>query len=133
MPGITAQDVAGARHDQYCTIHTIWTIRTKAYASSMIKASSPRRPAKTVRASSARKMPASAARDHFSDVMTDVGVRGDRLILQRNGKDLVAVVPVADLELLEALEDRMDLAAAKAALKERGSVSWAQVKAKLDL
>ncbi len=78
-------------------------------------------------------MPASEAREHFSDMMTSVGLKGERLVLQRNGKDLVAVVPVEDLELLEALEDRMDVVAAKAALRERGSIPWAQVKTKLGL
>ena len=82
---------------------------------------------------SAQKLTASDAREHFSEVMNQVGIKGERIVLQRNGKDLVAVVPVEDLELLEALEDRMDVAAAKRALKERGSLSWNQVKTKLGL
>ena len=82
---------------------------------------------------SAHKLTASDAREHFSDVMNQVGIKGERLVLQRNGKDLVAVVPIEDLELLEALEDRMDVAAAKKALKKPGSQSWDQIKAKLGL
>lgn len=37
------------------------------------------------------------------------------------------------LELLEALEDRTDLAAARRALKEPGRRTWAKVKAELGL
>ncbi|MGF1678958.1 MAG: type II toxin-antitoxin system Phd/YefM family antitoxin [Candidatus Methylacidiphilales bacterium] len=74
----------------------------------------------------------SAARAHFSNLLTNVGVRGDRVVLERHGKSLVAVVPVADLELLERLEDTMDLRAAKKA-KRGGRVSLADLKADLGL
>jgi len=43
------------------------------------------------------------------------------------------VISVDDLELLEALENRVDLAAAKKALKEPGRRSWQKVKADLGL
>ena len=47
---------------------------------------------------------------------------------QRRGKNVAALVPVDDLAILEALEDRLDLEAARQALKERGSVPWRQLK-----
>ena len=54
--------------------------------------------------------------------------------MHRHGKDVAAIVPVSDLELLEELENRMDLDAARAALKEKGSrVSWTKVKKELGL
>ena len=40
------------------------------------------------------------------------------MILRRRGKEIAAVVPIADLRLLEDLEDRIDLADARAALAE---------------
>jgi hypothetical protein len=40
---------------------------------------------------------------------------------------------VEDLELLEALENRTDLAAARKALKEPGRRSWEKVKAEIGL
>ena len=40
------------------------------------------------------------------------------MILRRRGKEVAAVVPIADLRLLEDLEDRIDLADARAALAE---------------
>ena len=44
---------------------------------------------------------------------------------------LAAIVTVDDLELLEALEDRIDLAAARKALKAPGSQSLKDVRAAL--
>ncbi len=88
---------------------------------------------RTAYVAAANTMPASEARERFSDLMTSVGIKGERLVLQRHGKNLVAMIPVEDLELLEALEDHMDVSAAKAALKERGSIPWAKVKAKLGI
>ena len=38
--------------------------------------------------------------------------------MRRRGKDIAAVVPIEDLHLLEELEDRIDLADARAALAE---------------
>ena len=47
----------------------------------------------------------------------------ERVILSRRGRDLAAIVPLEDVELLEALEDRLDLDAARAALKKAGKVA----------
>jgi len=75
-------------------------------------------------------MKTSDARAHFSDVLNDVGVKGERVVLERHGKGLVAIVPVADLELLERLEDEMDLRTAKQS--KRGSrVALADLKSEL--
>jgi hypothetical protein len=58
---------------------------------------------------------------------------GERVLLQRNKKDVAALVSMEDLALLEDLEDRMDRAAIREALKEPGSIPWEQVKADLGL
>ena len=42
----------------------------------------------------------------------------------RRGKSIAAIVSVDDLELLQALEDRIDLAAARKVLKQRRRVAW---------
>lgn len=55
------------------------------------------------------------------------------MVLTRRGKQLVAVIPVEDLELLTKLEDRRDLAAARKALREEGSRALKDVKADLGL
>jgi len=60
-----------------------------------------------------------------------VAYKEERIILQRNGKDFVAVIPVEDLQLLEELEDRLDVAAAKKARGELG-IPWEKAKSLLD-
>ncbi|MEO5657786.1 MAG: type II toxin-antitoxin system Phd/YefM family antitoxin [Nitrospiria bacterium] len=73
------------------------------------------------------------ARDQFSDVINRAAFGKERVVLTRRGKDLVAVVPMEDIELLQALEDRLDLDAVRKALKERGTIPWSKVKADLGL
>jgi hypothetical protein len=66
-------------------------------------------------------------------VVNRAAYKGERTLLHRRGKDVAAVVPVADLVLLEQIEDRMDLEAAREAMKEPGTVSWEKVKKDLGL
>jgi len=76
------------------------------------------------------------ARDSFSDVINRAAYGKERVVLTRRGKQLAAVVPIEDVELLQELEDRMDLEAARAALvdsKKKGTVSWKQLKTELGL
>jgi PHD/YefM family antitoxin component YafN of YafNO toxin-antitoxin module len=54
-------------------------------------------------------------------------------VLSRHGKPVAVLMPMADLELLEALEDRDDLRAAKKARKEKGGVSLEALKRDLGL
>lgn len=80
------------------------------------------------------RMPATEARNRFADIVNDVAFRGERVILQRHGKDIAAVVPVEDLALLEALEDKIDLDAARKALAEKEpTVAWVKLKRELGL
>lgn len=48
---------------------------------------------------------ASEARASFNDVLSRVGYGQERLTITRNGKPAAVLVSVADLELLERLED----------------------------
>jgi prevent-host-death family protein len=73
------------------------------------------------------------ARAKFSDLITRAAFEKDRIVLTRNGKGLAAVVPIEDVLLLEELENRADVRAAKKALKEKGSVPWERIKAELAL
>jgi prevent-host-death family protein len=63
-------------------------------------------------------LPASKAREGFSDTINRVAFGKERVVLRRRGKDVAAVVPIDDLRLLEELEDRIDLVDARAALAE---------------
>jgi prevent-host-death family protein len=77
------------------------------------------------------RLRASKARQEFSDTLNRVVYGGERIVLERRGRDLAAIVPMGDLELIRALEDRVDLQKAKKALKEKGSISWKKLKAEL--
>ena len=79
------------------------------------------------------RLSASKAREDFAEVVNRAAYKGERTLLHRRGKDVAAVVPVADLVLLEEIEDRMDLEAARKAIKEPGTISWEQVKKHLGL
>ncbi len=60
----------------------------------------------------------------------------ERMILTRRGKEIVAVVPIEDVKLLEALEDKIDLEEARTALaeaKKKGTVSWEKFKKEIGL
>lgn len=76
------------------------------------------------------------ARSQLSEIINRAAFGKERLILTRRGKELVAVVPIEDVKLLEALEDRIDLEEARAALleaKKKGTVSWSKIKKDLGL
>jgi len=74
-------------------------------------------------------------RTEISEVVSRVQYAGERTVLERQGKAVAALVPMEDLELLEALEDRYlvelaDKAEADSAAKPR--VPWEEIKAELD-
>ena len=73
------------------------------------------------------------ARDRFSDLLNRAAYGKERVVLTRRGKELVAVVPLEDLELLEAIEEVIDLQDARKALEEPGSVTLDGLKQELGL
>lgn len=78
----------------------------------------------------------SSARSNLAAIANSVAYAGKRVIITRKGKQLVAMVPIEDLEALEAIEDRVDLDDARKALadsKNKGTISWESIKRKLDL
>ena len=79
------------------------------------------------------KLAATAVRDTFSETINRVAYQGERIALERYGKTVAGLVSAEDLEFLQALEDRIDLTAARKALREPGGRSWARVKAELGL
>lgn len=82
------------------------------------------------------KISVSEAREEFSEVINQVSYSGQRIILHRHGKALAAIIPVGDLELLEAIEDSVDIEKATKALKEaakKGTISWSDLKKELGL
>ena len=79
---------------------------------------------------------ASKLREDFSETLNQVAYAKERVVLYRHGKAIAAVVPVEDLKLLQDLEDRIDLADARAAIaeaKKKGTKSLRVVMKKLGL
>jgi prevent-host-death family protein len=76
------------------------------------------------------------ARAQFSEIINRAAFDKERVTLTRRGKEIVAVVPIEDVKLLEALEDKIDLEEARAALaeaKKKGTVSWEKIKKELGI
>ena len=80
------------------------------------------------------RIPASEARLQFAELVNKVAFGSERILLHRHGKDVAAIVSVDDLRLLEDLENKMDLEAARAALKEKAPrIAWKRLKEELAL
>jgi prevent-host-death family protein len=58
-------------------------------------------------------IPISEARRQIADLANQVAIRGDRIVVERHGRGLMALVSMDDLELLERLEDEADLRAVR--------------------
>jgi prevent-host-death family protein len=83
----------------------------------------------------ASAMPISVAREQFADVTNRVAYGHERVVLTRHGRQIAAVIPARDLQLLEALEERIDLDEARTALSaSRGKrIGLDELKAELGL
>jgi prevent-host-death family protein len=67
-------------------------------------------------------IPISEARQNLAELCNRVAYGGERLLIARRGRARVAIVSMKDLEMLEALEDTVDVAAARKALREAETV-----------
>lgn len=75
---------------------------------------------------------ASATRQNFSDIVNRAAYGGERTIVHRRRKPVAAVIPIEDLEFLEAVEDRMDIEEARRRLNEP-TIPWSKIKKDLGL
>ena len=79
------------------------------------------------------RLSTSKLREDLADALNRVSYRGERIVLNRRGKDVAVLVSMEDLDILEKLEDRLDYEAAEKALvemKEKGEkpIPWKKVK-----
>jgi prevent-host-death family protein len=73
-------------------------------------------------------------RDNLSEAISRVAYKGERILVRRSGKDVVAIVSVEDLAALEALEDEHDIATPDAALAESNErIPYEKVRRELGL
>lgn len=71
------------------------------------------------------------AKEQFTDLVNRVVHNKERIILTRRGKEIAAIIPVEDLEVLQHSQDKHDLYEAINALKEaraEGTISLEQLK-----
>ncbi len=54
------------------------------------------------------KVDSSQAQDRFVEIISSVGDRGERVIIEKEGKAVAAIISYADLKRLEALENARD-------------------------
>jgi prevent-host-death family protein len=78
------------------------------------------------------------AQRRFDDLLERAVQQKERVLLTRRGRPVAALVPIEDLNFLEALEDQLDVETVRRAKEEferRGepTIPWEQVKAELDL
>ncbi len=78
------------------------------------------------------RLPITEARDHLADLGNRVALRGERIVVERRGRSLFALVPMEDVDLLERMEDEWDLEAVRERLNEPAR-PFARVKKELGL
>ena len=61
------------------------------------------------------------AKEQFTDLVNRVAHQKERIILTRRGKEIAAIIPIEDLTLLSASQDKQDLHEAIDSLKEARS------------
>jgi prevent-host-death family protein len=69
-------------------------------------------------------------RDNLADALNRVAYGGERIVLERRGKGVAALVSMDDLATLERLEDAADIKAARKALKQKGGITLEEYKKK---
>jgi len=76
------------------------------------------------------------ARKNMSELVNRAAYGGERFVVTRHGKELVAIVPLRDATLLDRLRDLVEARDFEAVLREiaeAGTVSWEEVRRDLDL
>lgn len=76
------------------------------------------------------------ARRNMAELLNRAAYGGERFVVTRHGKELVAIVPVEEASLLERIRDLLEAREFEAALKEvaeAGTVPWDEVRRELDL
>lgn len=82
-----------------------------------------------------KALPTARARDNFAELLNRAAYGKERVILSRRGKALAAIVPIQDIEAMEAFEDEVDSALIRQRLAEwerdgRGGIALEDYKRK---
>jgi PHD/YefM family antitoxin component YafN of YafNO toxin-antitoxin module len=80
------------------------------------------------------RLSASQLREELATIINKVAFGRERIVLQRNHKDVAALVSMEDLALLQELEHRADLVEMKKAMEEPGpNIPWEDAKKELGI
>ncbi len=84
------------------------------------------------------RLSAAELRQSLAEILNRAEYQEERIIINRRGKDVAALVPLEDLRLLERLieeaEDRLDIKAARASVSEsQDRIPHSDVRRKLGL
>lgn len=82
-----------------------------------------------------RDVTTAEARKNLSDLLNRVAYSRERVVVTRHGREIAAIVPVEDLNLLDRLRDALSHSDADDALRELAegtSVSWASLRDELE-
>ena len=82
------------------------------------------------------EIPIAEARDRLAELVNRAAFGKERIVLSRRGREIAAIVPLEDVELLARLDDLRDLEEGRAALEEAtsdGTVPWQEIKSRLGL
>lgn len=81
------------------------------------------------------RLAAQKVQENFSDTLTRVEDKGERIVVHRKGKNVAALVPMEDLALLEELEDRLDVEEAERRLADPNDtlIPYEQIRRELGL
>ncbi len=73
------------------------------------------------------------ARKTFSDLLSETGFGGRRIVVTRKGKAIAAMVPIEDLEAIQTFEDQKDVEEAERILSDKESefIPWEKAKEEL--
>ncbi|MFB2876287.1 type II toxin-antitoxin system Phd/YefM family antitoxin [Floridanema aerugineum] len=64
------------------------------------------------------KVDATQAQNRLTEIITSVGDRGDRVVIEQEGKAVAAIISYEDLKRLETLEDARDAKMMRRAMEE---------------
>lgn len=76
------------------------------------------------------------ARKEFAELINRASYGKERILISRRGKNIAAVVPIEDVELLAKIEELQDIQDAEKALrdvKKRGTVPLDKIRKRLGL
>jgi prevent-host-death family protein len=76
------------------------------------------------------------ARKNLTELLSRAAYGGERFVVTRHGKELVAIVPLEDVTLLDRLRGFLEARDFEAALKEiseAGTLPWEEVRRELGL